>query len=164
MDTIIISAFPGTGKTYYHQKNPDTTLDSDSSDFSWVKIDGEKKRNPNFPQNYIKHIKDNKYEYIFVSSHETVRDSLQKEGIKFALIYPKKEDQQIYIERYKQRGSPQSFINCVKKNWDTWIKECNDCEWLNNMVDGNCLNGEETVSDVMRFIRARRNGDKKTQG
>ena len=52
MRTKIISAFPGVGKTTYHKNNPDTTLDSDSSGFSWV-IDGHgnKKRNPSFPQN-----------------------------------------------------------------------------------------------------------------
>ena len=31
-----MSAFPGVGKTTYHKNNPVTTLDSDSSGFSWV--------------------------------------------------------------------------------------------------------------------------------
>ena len=71
MQTRIIAAFPGTGKSYYHKENPETTLDSDSSRFSWVK-DSEgnntKERNPDFPENYISHIKENigKYEFIFV--------------------------------------------------------------------------------------------------
>ena len=36
MRTKIISAFPGTGKSVYHQKHKETTLDSDSSNFSWI--------------------------------------------------------------------------------------------------------------------------------
>jgi hypothetical protein len=40
--TRIISAFPGTGKHTIIK----TTLDSDSSLFSWITIDGEKVRNP----------------------------------------------------------------------------------------------------------------------
>ena len=36
MKTKIISAFPGTGKSYYHKNHPETTLDSDSSFFSWM--------------------------------------------------------------------------------------------------------------------------------
>ena len=37
MKTRIISAFPGVGKTYYYNEHKETTLDSDSSNFSWVK-------------------------------------------------------------------------------------------------------------------------------
>ena len=45
MRTRIISAFPGTGKSYYHSNHKDTTLDSDSSLFSWIYVDGIKQRN-----------------------------------------------------------------------------------------------------------------------
>ena len=31
MKTRIISAFPGSGKSYYHNQHKETTLDSDSS-------------------------------------------------------------------------------------------------------------------------------------
>jgi len=61
MRTRIISAFPGTGKSYYHNKHKETTLDSDSSNFSLVVENGEKKRNPDFPENYIKHIKEKSF-------------------------------------------------------------------------------------------------------
>ena len=37
MKTKIISAFPGVGKTYYHERNKEISIDSDSSHFSWVK-------------------------------------------------------------------------------------------------------------------------------
>ena len=87
MDTKIISAFPACGKTYAYEKlnkKGYTILDSDSSQFSWCyeydpnsdKI--EKHRNPEFPNNYIKHIKENigKVDYIFVSSHKEVRDAM----------------------------------------------------------------------------------------
>ena len=69
MKTRIISAFPGTGKSYFHNNSEYSTLDSDSSEFSWIiNDDGDKVRNPNFPSNYISHIKDNigKADFIFV--------------------------------------------------------------------------------------------------
>ena len=90
MRTRIIAAFPGTGKTIYHQKHPDTTLDSDSSSFSWIEKDGEKVRNPDFPNNYIAHIKENigKYEFIFVSTHREVREALLDNCVFFYLVYP----------------------------------------------------------------------------
>ena len=50
MRTKIISGFPGIGKSYYHKLHPETTLDSDSSEFSWIINEfGDKIRNPEFP-------------------------------------------------------------------------------------------------------------------
>jgi len=126
METKIISAFPGTGKSYYHRNNPETTLDSDSSLFSWVTVDGQKVRNPEFPANYIKHITENigNAEFIFVSSHAEVRKALHDAGLQFYLVYPRLIDMDKYVQRYKDRGSPQGFIDLVVKNWDMWINEC----------------------------------------
>lgn len=130
MRTRIISAFPGTGKSVYHSKHPDTTLDSDSSQFSWIETDTGKIRNPDFPANYIKHIKDNigKYEFIFVSSHKEVREALLENCIFFYLVYPDDGRKEEFIQRYRDRGSPESFIRLISDNWETWIRECEFCE------------------------------------
>jgi len=126
MRTKIISAFPGVGKTTYHKNNSDTTLDSDSSGFSWV-IDehGNKTRNPHFPQNYIDHIKQNigKYKYIFVSSHKEVRDALLDNCIFFYLVYPVNSRKDEFIQRYKDRGNDENFIKLIKTNWENWMDE-----------------------------------------
>lgn len=64
-ETTIISGFPGIGKSYFFRNqeyNNRTVLDSDSSEFSWVKDENgnnTKERNPDFPSNYIDHIKEN---------------------------------------------------------------------------------------------------------
>lgn len=126
MRTKIVSAFPGVGKTTYHKNNPETTLDSDSSGFSWV-IDehGNKTRNPSFPQNYINHIKENigKYKYIFVSSHKEVRDALLDNCIFFYLVYPVNSRKEEFIQRYRDRGNDENFIKLVKTNWENWMDE-----------------------------------------
>ena len=156
MKTKIISAFPGTGKSYYHKNHPNTTLDSDSSQFSWLydgdgnKLydDDEKPiRNPWFPSNYIEHIKSNigKYEYIFVSSHKEVREALVDNCLLFYLIYPDFNDMDIYIERYKQRGSPDGFINLVRNNWEGWIIELEDQEGCFNYQ----LPRNKTITDLI---------------
>ena len=103
-NTKIYSVFPACGKTYLceHQEDYDLKiLDSDSSKFSWIYTDKDewgddlegfrRIRNPDFPNNYIKHIKDNigKYDCIFVSSHASVREAFDKEGIDFTVVYPK---------------------------------------------------------------------------
>lgn len=140
MRTRIISAFPGTGKTFFHEQHPDTTLDSDSSQFSWVDPDGNgkrnddrltKQRNPDFPQNYIDHIKENigKYEFIFVSTHKVVRDALLDNCIFFYLIYPDYRKKDAFLERYKARGDESVFVKLLEDNWDTWLKELDFCEF-----------------------------------
>ena len=109
MKTKIYSVFPACGKTWLYEHQEDyglKILDSDSSYFAWVwecPEDDErgmhspnarktKQRNPSFPQNYIDHIKckieSGKYDYIFVSSHASVREALDKEGIDFTIVYP----------------------------------------------------------------------------
>ena len=104
-------------------------IDSDSSNFSWIKDEnGEntKERNPNFPQNYINHIKSNigKVDVIFVSSHGVVRDALYEAGLNYFLFYPNIKMKEIYIDRFKQRGNEQSFIDFISKNWDNFINGC----------------------------------------
>lgn len=127
-DTRIISAFPGCGKTTFFNKmkekyNDDVCIDSDSSKFSWVVEDGEKKRNPDFPSNYIEHIKENmgKYKYIFVSTHENVRDALIDNNLPFYIVYPNISMKEEYLKRYRNRGNDDNFIKLLEDNWETWI-------------------------------------------
>ena len=131
--TQVISAFPGVGKSFIFKNNKDKNeiiLDSDSSKFSWNKP-GE--RNPDFPNNYIKHIQDNigKANKIMVSSHKDVRDALVNNKIQFTLVYPDRSLKDEYIERYSKRGNDEKFIELLKKNWDSWIDELEqqtDCD------------------------------------
>lgn len=132
MRTRIIAAFPGTGKTYFTAANPGRCLDSDSSQFSWlirdgapVTVNGAKVRNSEFPGNYIAHLKEQigKYEFIFVSTHKEVRDALLGSCLFFYLVYPDLDDKQVYLQRYKDRGSPQAFVDLLDKNWLDWLGE-----------------------------------------
>lgn len=125
MQTRIIAGFPGVGKTTFCKSNR-SALDSDSSKFSWTVINGEKVRNPDFPKNYIDHMKHNigKYEFIFVSSHKEVRDALKAECLFFYLVYPDSRSKELYLKRYMDRGSPEEFVELLDKNWEEWIWQC----------------------------------------
>lgn len=131
--TFIISAFPGCGKSYCYRNYQDkfSMLDSDSSDFSWIKDkngNNTKERNPEFPQNYIKHIKENigKVDIIFVSSHDVVRKALKDNNIKTVVIYPNKDMKDEFIKRYRERGNNEGFINFISNNWDNFIEEIDE--------------------------------------
>lgn len=119
IDTLIISAFPGTGKSYFCEHAKDLVcLDSDSSKFN----------KDEFPKNYIQYIKEKyrKVNIIFVSTHKEVRDALIKEKMKPIFVYPHRSLKDEYLRRYKERGNSEKFIELLDKNWDTWIDEMDE--------------------------------------
>lgn len=142
MDTRIYSIFPACGKTwlYEHQEEYDLKiLDSDSSQFSWLytnidengdTIRGVRRvRNPDFPNNYIKHIKENigKYDCIFVSSHASVREALDKDGIDFTIIYPEQSCKAEWVGRCfirEKNGESGCGAEAMYNNFDDWFMEC----------------------------------------
>ena len=153
-NTIIVSAFPCCGKTYYFENKKDlVVLDSDSSNFSWIKDENgnnTKERNPEFPNNYIEHIKENigKVDIIFVSSHKVVRDALSKSGLNWSLVIPKKECLSSWVGRAYMRGSSDGFIKIIIDNWDNWLDEIERDKMNDLHVDMICyLNHNEFVSD-----------------
>jgi hypothetical protein len=70
---------------------------------------------------------------------------LVENGIEFTLVYPDKSIKDEYIQRYIDRGSPDSFINLLTKNWELWIDE------LDNQIgcDKIKLKEGEYLSDVL---------------
>ena len=120
-ETLLLSAFPGSGKSHLFRNNEDLEiLDSDSSTFD----------KSDFPSNYIEHIKKNigKVDIICISSHKEVRDALVENELDFTLVYPKMELKDEYIQRYKDRGNEDSFVALLEKNWETWIGELEEQE------------------------------------
>ena len=106
----------------------DKILDSDSSLFSWIYDENGNKtdvRNPDFPNNYIQHIKEHleTEDIIFVSSHKVVRDALRENNINYTLIYPDRELKDEWLYRCKNRGNSEVFIKFINDNWDTFIDE-----------------------------------------
>ena len=152
MRAKVISAFPACGKTTYckewSQYSPenvwrkrnngeqvlnniglpcgDKIIDSDSSLFSWIYDENGNKtntRNPDFPNNYIEHIKEHldTEDVIFISSHKVVRDALKENGIPYYLIYPREDMKDEWLRRFKNRGNDQAFIDFQNEHWDEFI-------------------------------------------
>ena len=132
MDTKIYSIFPACGKTWLYKHQEDfglKILDSDSSQFSWIRVNGNIERNPDFPNNYIRHIKENtgKYDCIFVSSHKVVREALDAEGIDFTIVYPEQSCKAEWIGRcyIREINFEDGCSTAVMyNNFDDWILEC----------------------------------------
>lgn len=142
MKAKVYSVFPACGKTYIYENQEDygiKVLDSDSSQFSWlytnIDEDGSvirgvrKVRDPEFPKNYIEHIKENldKYDYIFVSSHREVRDALDEVGIKFTIVYPSPDCKAEWIGRCfirEQNDETGCGAKVMYDNWSNWVSDC----------------------------------------
>ena len=123
MRAKIISAFPACGKSYAHRNSKKKTKDSDSSLF----------RKQGFPKNYLEHIErlyGLDYDYLFVSSHKSVRDGMRGMGIPFTLFYPDRSLKHEYVERMKLRKSPESMILFISQNWGKFIDEIENDEQI----------------------------------
>ena len=149
--TIIISGFPGVGKTHLTSMYKDTDVivhDSDSSQFSWLEPGV---RNPDFPRNYIEHIKGliGKADYILVSSHKDVRNMLAEENIMYALVYPTHDMYQVYMDRYKMRNSNDTFIDLMSKNFHSFVDQCKDDDSAIHIE----IEDDSYLTDVLSYIR-----------
>ena len=122
--TVVISAFPACGKSWlFNHFKGKKILDSDSSKFSWIEDkNGEKTRNPDFPANYIDHIRSNigSADIILVSSHLEVRQALKNAGISYVTVYPDTAQgtKEEWIGRCFCRGNDISFLEFLKSSWD----------------------------------------------
>ena len=124
-DTVVVSGFPGTGKSFVVFSSEVDAIDSDSSSYSWLEPGV---RNPDFPDNYIKHIEESvgKHDFIFVSSHQVVRESLEAKGIQHFIVVPGGADKDLYIERYRQRGNEELFVSMMNDNFIEFLESIED--------------------------------------
>lgn len=154
---VIISAFACSGKTYFTQnaeKLGYTVLDLDSSNYGWTKDkDGKKVRSKTFAQEYIDDIvakatgpKATNKTILLVSTHPEVRNVLPEKGLRYSLVYPKKALKTEWLDRMRDRGSPESLLGIFNDNWDSFIGQCkesNNCthytlgrgQYLSTIVD-----------------------------
>lgn len=139
MESILISGFPGIGKSYLMNNLPDGVCsDSDSSKFN----------KKHFPDNYIEHIKSlmGSTNLILISSHEEVRKALVDNDLDFILVYPKRGLKEDYLNRYKQRGSPDSFIKLLNDNWGVWMDDLEKQKGCKHIV----LGKDQFLKDVIQ--------------
>jgi hypothetical protein len=151
--------FPACGKTWLCKRQKAyglKILDSDSSQFSWVEGNGIKERNPDFPGNYIEHIEENigKYDFIFVSSHASVREALEKRGIDFTIIYPQMGCKAEWVGRCfirEKTGESGCSADIMYNNWDQWITECIETGFYHKEI---ILRPRDYLSDLFWEVTA----------
>lgn len=124
---LIVAGFPGTGKSTAAKNDPETFLDMESSDYHWVYKDGVKIAHPEWPNNYIEAILEqanktydmSRHIYICTSTHKEVLDEFKARELYFMAVVPKTKS--LYIQRYRDRGSSQEFIDLLDKKFEDFI-------------------------------------------
>jgi hypothetical protein len=136
MTTKIISAFPGTGKSYFASiSEGENVVDLDSGDYTLGYTADGKIRNPDFPNNYLLAIKEHigKADVLFVGCQPETIAALRKEGILFTIAYPERGLKDEYINRFRKRANSELFINLLSNNWDLFLdflEGQKDCEHI----------------------------------
>lgn len=165
---LLISAFPGTGKSTIHKNAEEHGLikchiavDKETGEVTrdiprtpGVRVfDSDSSLFPkdNFPANYIAAIKETielcPHVVILISSHEEVRDALKAAGLEYDLVYPNQSLKDEYVQRYVQRGSPEGFVRLMDDRWEQFILSCSS-----DVIPEMCMHqlGEgQGVYDVM---------------
>lgn len=152
MTTKVISAFPGTGKSYFASTSGQKTgvADLDSGEYT-LGYDGDGKvRNSDFPSNYLRAIKEHigKVDVLFVGCQPEVIAALRKEGISFTLIYPERGLKAQYMNRFRERNNQQPFMDLLSRNWDLFLdflEGQHDCERI-------VLGSEQYIGDVVTAV------------
>ena len=85
-----------------------------------------------------KHMSDQGY-IVLVSCHKELREELRRIGADYIVVYPEKNQKEIYRQRYIERGNTPEFIETQMKHWDEWVGATQS--WL----DDNGWKQEKTV-------------------
>jgi len=146
---IVISAFPGTGKT--HCFNRSITGPEKHKAFKCVDSDSSKFDRADFPANYIDYIR--KYiahpkwtDVMFVSSHMATRAFLTEANVPYILVRPDINNKQEYMRRYRERDSTQAFIDRLDTSWDEWHDDMDNDHHATAVVT---LGPGKYVSDIL---------------
>lgn len=67
-----------------------------------------------------KHMSDHGY-IVLLSCHRELREELHRIGAEYRVVYPEKNQKEIYRQRYIKRGNTQEFIDTQIEHWDEWV-------------------------------------------
>lgn len=130
----VVYGFPATGKTTLCKKYKDCGfVDLESGEYEYILTEEQKKlsteerkgikkeKNPAYPKNYLKAIKQavKEYKFVFVSHQGIIQCA--KNGIDYWRIFPRFDAKQEYVQRLINRGNNPHFVNGIETNFERYI-------------------------------------------
>lgn len=130
---MIYACFAGIGKTYLAKQNFDF-VDLESSEYQWLdaleggSVEGNKsvmtEKNPDFPNNYIQEIAKLAWDgHVLISCQPKVLKLLAEWNLPFVTVYPSLGSKEAFLNRYKDRGNGQEFIELMDNNFENFIHD-----------------------------------------
>lgn len=117
---MIIAAFPGAGKTTIEQQYPDTFKDTPTEDlvelYGWTPLYFEE-----FADRVAEVVQSGKIAFMLPVTD--VMDRLIGLGYQVKCYVPNQSDKEEYMDRYKERGSDESFLKRIDSSWDWWLHQ-----------------------------------------
>jgi len=160
---IIVGAKAGVGKSYLGKKY-DNVLDLESTYFKWntegleglseEERKGVKTRtlNPEWPQNYIDEIVKQRENYDIILTqlpHERLKnkeiaDYFFEHNIEFYVAMPTESALETILERLRERGNGEDFVNEVRNNFPSFVEEFSKGKY--KKID---INDDEYLEDAL---------------
>lgn len=155
---FVIAGFAGIGKTTLANKY-DNIIDLDVIDYKWSyenvddieqkKGNNKRIRNEAWPNNYLQAIRQNmaNYDIVFISTDNEILKILDQNNIPYTLVFPNLDCKSEYLERYRKRGNPESFIKKADEIFETLILSLKnkDCKKI-------ILNKDENLESKIKEI------------
>lgn len=159
MNPIVISGFPGVGKSRYSSNfsvisDSFIVLDAESANYHKTNDSSNNLFDLTCPAEHwaVKYVRDIKrtleqsenLRYILVSSHKEVRDELKKQSVPYIVVVPNKRLKREYLVRYLKRGDSLEFIDKIMDHWDKWLDDIQKTEKRVMTLDN-----DEYLSDIL---------------
>lgn len=107
---MIICGFAGTGKSTAAKKIAGV-IDLESTPFQ---------KDWDTYARVAKHMSDHGY-IVLLSCHRELREKLHELGYDYIVVYPEKNQKELYRKRYVERGNTVEFVAMQMSHWDNWI-------------------------------------------
>ena len=133
INTVVISGFPGIGKTTFAKMYPTAVRDLTPEEYQFKRdISGFNILNPEWPNNYIEAIKSldksGMYRCVLVPSNIIIRNLMAKNNIRYTNICPEDslEMRNIISSRLKSKHERNSVIEDIINNFSKHVKSMID--------------------------------------
>ncbi len=134
----IISGFSNIGKTYLMKSGKYNCYDFDTTWFKKV---------PQWEEVYVECLLalQDKYDYVFTTTHGVVLELLNKKKVEYYLVYPERHLKEAYRKRAIERNSPEDFVIGFFSRWDMHIDDCEKNKYPQKII----LKENEYLSDII---------------
>ena len=163
---MVIAAFAAAGKSYFCKKYKSQAIDFICMPFKYENFfdlsggieEGESIKGAydlilkfGWELEYAEAIKEMEEDCpelcIVIPPVKRVLDMLKYAGEKYTIIYPKQELLDEYIERCRNRGNTEDFIDVVEHCWNYWVSSAKTDEWAEKIE----LSLGQYMSDVIHL-------------